>query len=246
MSGKQKILVSLVVVAIAAIAGIAFAVGYIVKGPANSYASPNSAAVPQVVPQDSAQLPAEFSQKAKSEVAQASDVSVRLVTASSVSAFTTAIQAEVCIELPSTEDWNPEASLIAGGQTIPAFGWGLLGNTKDPATYASRNRCYKLDFALPKGVQGQAAPLRIVLERLFIPPPDMPTEEQCAQAQQKLDEAGRGIEFTCRLYPEQGGWGYDLVKTPQDMSEEQIGTLIMQAFRQKVVEGPWEFTLDNP
>lgn len=246
MSSKSKIPLSLVLV-MAAVAGIAFAAAYIFKGSTNSSVSPNSAMVPQAALQDSGQIPAQSSRKGNYEVVEASDVSVSLVSwnTAPATASAVAIQVEVCIQLPSTENWISEASLIVGEQTIPAFGWGLL-NPKDPATYTGRHRCYQLDFALPEGGQTQAAPLRFVVERLFIPPPMMPTEEQCAQAQQKLDEAGRGIKFSC-WYPDGGGgWGYDVLNKPQGMSEEQVASLIYEALREKVVEGPWEFTLSVP
>jgi|BarGraIncu01122A_1022018.scaffolds.fasta_scaffold16989_2 hypothetical protein len=239
MSSKKKMLVSLILV-LATIAGIAFASGYVVKGLVNSPAFPNSPTVPQAALQDSVQIPAHSSQKVKPEVAEVNNVSVSL---SNVSATATAINVEVCIQLPSTENWIPEASLIMGGQTISAEGWGLL-NSKDPATYTSSNRCYQLDFMRPEGVQIDGTPAKVTVERLFIPPPIVPTKEQCAAAQQKLDAASKGINFTC-WYPEGGGgWGYDVLKKPQGMSDDQVAASIYEALREKVVEGPWEFALN--
>lgn len=236
MLSKQKILVSLAIVVMVVAAGIAFGAGYIVKGFVHSSNSPYSvqAALP-----DSTQTSTPSSQEGNDGI-QAKNISMRL---GATTTSANRVQAEVCIQLPSTENWVPEASLVAGGQTIPANGWVML-NSKDPSTYTSSNRCYQLSFAIPNEVQTQAAPLQIEVERLFIPPPTMPTEEQCAQAQQKLDAASSGIKFTCNLQPDRGAWGYDVQQRPQGMSDEQVASLIFGALREKVVEGPWMFILN--
>jgi hypothetical protein len=240
MLKKSKILVFLTLMAVAVIS-ISFIAGYVLKGSTLSSASSSNlnVAAPAIT-QNSTQAP-QLVHESNLSTLEVKGVSLQL---SGVLASNDTLQVKLCIHLPSTDDWNPEASLIVGRQTVPAQGWGLL-NSKNPATYASLDRCYQFSFALPKGFQTQSTPLQVEVERLFIPPPDMPTAEQCAQAQQKLDAERSGIKFTCNLQPNQGGWGYNLLQKAQGMSDDQAGSLIMDAFKQKVIEGPWKFNVDS-
>ncbi len=239
---KSKVFVWLTL-AIVVVSGISLATGYFrgssVSLPSLPSSSADLAEVTQETSPPATQVPPSSQDRTTQTVR---DISFRL---SGVRASANILQVELCIHLPSTENWIPEAGLVVGGQTFPAHGWVLL-NSKDAATYISRDRCYRFSFSVPEGARSQAFAAQLVVYKLYTPAPDMPTEEQCARAQQKLQEANTGIKFACRLYPDQGSWGYDILEKPQNMSEDQASLLINQAFIEKTAEGPWKFSVEIP
>lgn len=150
-------------------------------------------------------------------------------------------QAEICLQLPSTADWIPEAVLTLGSQEVIGD-WRLL-NPKDPATYASQNRCYAYSFPVTYDVSTTAQQFSITINQLKTSVPEVLDADMIAKAKQKLQAAASGVGFAYK----QGdhGFGFEITQKPVAMSDEQAYKMISEAFSESI-GGPWAFTLNVP
>lgn len=151
-------------------------------------------------------------------------------------------EAEMCIQLPTAADWNPEAHLAWGQVKVTRSEWTML-NWRDPATLASQHRCYRFTFSYAG--PGQPKELQLVVERLATSPEV--TEEVCAAGRGRLRTENPALDFTCNIDRGQEGGGVriDILQKPAEMSEEQAYGLIMDSFKE-IVQGPWAFPLAVP
>jgi predicted RNase H-like nuclease len=66
--------------------------------------------------------------------------------------------------------------------------------------------------------------------------PELPTPENCRQAQERLQKSHPEVAFECLA--EGQGMGVHVTRKPEGMREEQALTLAWDAFRESVF-GPW-------
>lgn len=150
-------------------------------------------------------------------------------------------EAEICLQLPSTADWIPEAVLTLGSQEIIGD-WHLL-NPKDPATYASKNRCYAYSFPVTYDVSATAQQFSIIINQLKTSVPEVLDADMLAKVEQRLQATASGVSFTYQ--PNDHGFGFEITQKPAGMSDAQAYELISAAFTDQV-QGPWRFTVLAP
>lgn len=141
--------------------------------------------------------------------------------------------ATVCFNLPTSADWQPEASLSLGDQTGMLLGWGM---TQRPSV-DDVARCFNLSFNAFYG--GQPATLTLTVDRLRISEPE--TREYWEAVRDALLEYGIEIEVVM-----EGGVYYNLLSQPEDMTDMEVATLMQQVRleQRETTEGPWIFSLE--
>ena len=152
------------------------------------------------------------------------------------------VTAEICITLPDTADWLPEAALISDQGRVAADGWEIV-NFKQSKAWLSRNRCYRFSFSAPALAPVDAsktANFQIEVERLVTSLPEVITEAQCVAARNKLAAATPKIAIACR--PAGSGYAFEVAQKPADISIDEAYKTVARSFSE-VVEGPWTFTV---
>jgi hypothetical protein len=145
-------------------------------------------------------------------------------------------EAEICIDLPTNQDWLPYASLETAAGKIPAEGVALL-SAKDPNTYAGTFRCYR--FTFPPQEQAAGGNVKIIVEKIQTTIPEFISDELCNNAREKARAASPNLDFTCVMGSH--GGGIQITDKPADWSDEQALGLAYASLVD-LVEGPWEFT----
>ena len=155
------------------------------------------------------------------------------VTLEAVTVTPSQTQARVCYDLPDSRDWQPVARLEIGGVPALPAGWGM---TQRPTAEDVR-RCFNVTF--DSFFDGDPATLIFTVDKLRTSEPE--TREYWDAVKAGLAEHGIVIDVVMA-----GGRYYDLVSVPEDMTDEQFGT-IMRTVREGLlpaIDGPWVFTVD--
>jgi hypothetical protein len=166
------------------------------------------------------------------------------VTVESVQTTADEVQAELCIEMPTLDQWFPEASLTVAGTTIPNRGWSLV-NAKDPDVMKTARRCYV--FRFPVTAEQSAAGIgTLKLERLSREiEGGLLSEAGEAAAKERLLKDHPEIEFEVVIVHGEGGGGayVDFLSKPEGMSEEEALQLVREAAEEEIPVG-WEAEID--
>lgn len=137
------------------------------------------------------------------------------------------INVDLCLNLPSSEPWNPYASLTIGGNVIPNTGVTFL-NVKDPQATQGTYRCYRFTFPYDFSTAPQnAATLR--LEKIWMEVGrGQYTPETLQTIRQRVQQAAPGLEFEIVSDAGKGGGGgyFQIVSLPQGMSVQAANRLI--------------------
>lgn len=148
------------------------------------------------------------------------------------------VEADVCVSLPSNEDWQPEARLISdAGDIFPEL--VELHNSKDPETFSGSYRCYRFSFP---NAEGSLTNARIVIDQLKTSFPMRLDAEKCSLASEALRSIHSQFAFRCEI-GDHGGV-LEIIEKPVGMSEEQAVQLAFDSLV-KTVTGPWVFSI-NP
>lgn len=148
------------------------------------------------------------------------------------------VASEICITLPSTADWQPEAVLVSDQGRVAADSWAIL-NFKQSKAWASRNRCYRFTFPAALDLN-QTSNFQIEIERIATSLPEGVTETQCNAARDRLAAGSSGITIAC--HQTASGYNFEVTHKPAGMSVEDAYRTSAHAFSD-VVEGPWTFTV---
>jgi hypothetical protein len=154
------------------------------------------------------------------------------------------IQAELCIFLPSLEQWGPYATLIVDGKVISNSEVALI-NAKDPNTAKSQTRCYQ--FTFPVTVTEKMSKTAVLkLEKLTADyQGGLLTETGLVAIKKRLQETQPQIDFTVVIEKGKGGGGayIQILAKPDGMSDDQVFQLIQQASVEEVSEN-WQEVVD--
>lgn len=150
------------------------------------------------------------------------------------------VQAELCIELPTLDPWNPYATLTVDGTVIPNSGWDLL-NAKDPSVMKSQTRCYL--FTFPVSVADSTSNTgTLKLERLSAEVRGgLLSDDGVAAAKARLHNDQPQLDFKVVIETGNGGGGayIQILSKPDNMSDEQAIQLIQQASINEIA-GNWQ------
>ena len=140
-------------------------------------------------------------------------------------------EVSICCDLPSKNDWQPEATLKLGDFEPVSIG---IYSSDGPADGV--RRCVQLSFPAPYERKSTMATLTI--DRL-VTPIDYFTNTEAAR--QKLAEQGIVVEF----HVEESSADYEVLSAPEGMSDEELHRLIGDSLRE-IYPGPWIFSVQIP
>lgn len=139
------------------------------------------------------------------------------------------VQAELCIEMPTLDPWNPYATLTVDGMVIPNSEVALL-NAKNPKVMETSNRCYL--FTFPLSADGSISGKGVLkLEKLWLElGRGQFTDEVIAQIKTRLNKVAPGVDFEVVTVAGKGGGGafIKITSKPEGMSDDEIVSLIQQ------------------
>lgn len=145
--------------------------------------------------------------------------------------------AEICVDLPTTEDWLPYLSLQTNAGVMQAEEVALQG-AKDPATYSSTSRCYRVTFnGVSKDIRGDVT---IIVTKIQTTLPEVISDEFCNAGRAKLHVANPAVDFSCTM--SSNGGGVQIINKPANMTGQQAVDLVFGSLV-NTVEGPWAFTV---
>lgn len=154
------------------------------------------------------------------------------------------IQSELCIVLPSLEQWGPYATLSIDGKVTPNSEVALI-NAKSPAVSKSQTRCYQ--FTFPVTVTESMSKTAILkLEKLSVDyQGGLLTETGLAATRKRLQETQPQIDFNVIIEKGEGGGGayIQILSKPDGISDDQVFQLIQQASIEEVSEN-WQEVVD--
>jgi hypothetical protein len=151
-------------------------------------------------------------------------------------------QAVICFQMPSAIDWGLSASRISvSGREYPFTSGGILTGPGAPdAAITAPERCNEVGFDIGFDDKTDTS-LTLTIPKLIASVNEVVTEETVAKANKRLAE--KGIEFNY-INIDHGG-NFEILKRPEGLSDEEIGTLIWDALAEQY-EGPWVFTVEIP
>jgi DNA-binding CsgD family transcriptional regulator len=160
---------------------------------------------------------------------QANNVTMSLM---SVQKNDTLTNAEICAQLPDTQDWNLNGVILTAGNVQNSLSGYRLKNPKSADTYSNSHRCYIVEF--PVGVSNYGnSPVSVSISNIRVPAENN-LEANCARALEQLAPLYPGLDFTCGPL----GLFYSNLKLPSGMSQDQADKIIMDALEQAIY-GPW-------
>ena len=166
------------------------------------------------------------------------------VTLQSLSVNENDVQAELCIEMPSMEPWNPYATLTVDGTAIPNSEVSLI-NAKDPAVMKSQNRCYL--FTFPVSVANSTSHTgTLSLEKLWLElGRGLLTDDVVTQIKGRLHQSQPQLDFKVVHTAGNGGGGAEIkiLSKPTGMNNADAIQLIQQASIDEV-PGNWQMDVD--
>ena len=139
------------------------------------------------------------------------------------------VQAELCIEMPTLDPWNPYATLIVDGVAIPNSEVAVL-DAKDPKVMQTANRCYLFTFPLsPDGsISGKGV---LKLDKLWLElGRGQLTDAVIAEVRARLSKMAPGVDFEMVSVSGKGGGGVliNITSKPENMSDEDVERLIQR------------------
>lgn len=145
--------------------------------------------------------------------------------------------AEICIDLPTTEDWLPYLSLRTSAVEMPVEEVALQ-SAKDPATYSSTSRCYRVTFnGRSKDINGEVT---VVVTKIQTTLPEVVSDELCDSGRAKLSVTSPNVDFSCIM--SSNGGSIQIVGKPANMTDQEAFGLVYSALV-STVDGPWAFTV---
>ncbi len=145
--------------------------------------------------------------------------------------------AEICIDLPTTEDWLPYPSLQTSIGEMIVEEVALQG-AKDSATYSSTLRCCRITFnGASKDIKGDVT---IIVTKLQTTLPEIVSDELCNAGRTKLQVANSDVDFSCAM--SSNGGSIQIVGKPANMTDQEAFGLVYNSLV-TTVEGPWAFTV---
>lgn len=146
------------------------------------------------------------------------------------------VQTELCIFLPSIEQWGPFATLSIDGEIVTNSEIALI-DPKDPKTATSQTRCYRFTFPITV-IPEMPKTAVLKLENLTADyHGGLLTNAGLTTAQKRLHETQPLIDFTVIIEKGDGGGGayIQILSKPDGMNDDQVMKLIQQA---SIVEFP--------
>ena len=127
------------------------------------------------------------------------------------------------------------------GREYPFTSGGILTGPGAPdAAITAPERCNEVGFDIGFDDKTDTS-LTLTVPKLMASVNEVVTEETVAKANKRLAE--KGIEFNY-INMDHGG-NFEILKRPEGLSDEEIGTLIWDALAEQY-EGPWVFTVEIP
>jgi hypothetical protein len=144
------------------------------------------------------------------------------------------LQADMCFDYPSQEDWllsnSPDNVFLTVGQvTIPHSGFSEI-DIKSDVNGNSAQRCDYLNFPITPGQD--LSSFTITINQLVTSMPDVP---DCAKVQRKLDLANKGIQISCNANS-----GIDIKSKPSNLSDFDARKIVFES-QIDTFQGPWVF-----
>lgn len=150
------------------------------------------------------------------------------------------VQANLCILLPSVDQWGPFATLTVDGKVILNSEVSLI-NAKDPAVIESQTRCYT--FVFPVSVTDSiSTTATLKLEKLSVDVNGgLLTKAGLVAAKTRLKKEQPQIDFEMVIEIGEGGGGADIKihSKPENMSDYDALQLILKASIEEV-PGNWQ------
>jgi hypothetical protein len=147
----------------------------------------------------------------------------------SVQVHVSDVQAELCIEMPTLDPWNPYATLTVDGTVIPNSEVALL-NAKNPTVMETSNRCYL--FTFPLSADGSISGKGVLkLEKLWLElGRGQLTDEVIAEVKTRLNSVSPGVDFevVTTAGKDGGGVSINITSKPENMSDDDVVSLIQQ------------------
>lgn len=145
------------------------------------------------------------------------------------------LQASVCFQLPSEDDWllgssAEDVTLLIGEKRVPIWGFKLI-DWKQSAAGNKTHRCDQLYF--PVSADEISQPFTITINKLATSIPEHP---DCEKAQAKLNSARTGIVIKCKTNT--NGGGFEITQKPASIENVQATKLVQEAFSE-TINGPW-------
>lgn len=145
--------------------------------------------------------------------------------------------AEICVDLPTTEDWLPYASLQTNAGDMSVEEVALL-NAKDPATYSGTSRCYRITLnGRSKDISGEVT---FIVAKIQTTLPELVTDDLCNAGRAKAQATTPAVDFSCVMSSH--GGSIQITSKPTDMTDQQAFDLAYRALV-STVDGPWVFTV---
>jgi hypothetical protein len=139
------------------------------------------------------------------------------------------VQAELCIEMPTLDPWNPYATLTVDGTVISNSEVALL-NAKDPKVMETANRCYL--FTFPLSTEGNISGKGMLkLDKLWLElGRGQLTDAVIAEVKARLSKVAPGVDFEMESVSgkDGGGVSINITSKPENMSNEDVERLIQQ------------------
>lgn len=161
-----------------------------------------------------------------------------------VQAHASDIQAELCIEMPTLEPWNPYATLTIDNIVIQNSEVTLL-NAKDPKVMEALNRCYLFTFPLsPNGSASGKGVLK--LEKLWIElGRGQLTDKVVTEIKTRLKSVSPEVDFEVVTTTGENGGGASINVTskPENMSAAEAVSLIQRLSIDEILTN-WETTIN--
>ncbi len=155
------------------------------------------------------------------------------------------VEAIICLDLPNTESWIPDASIKIKGDVIEWSNFVLI-NSKDPATYTSTNRCFLIGFPYNKTVEKKIH-VNISVNLFQDNGSDLASNETAKKIKDKLHINYPELDFEIVTDIGNNGGGGSILITSKSaaMSEDETLQLIYDATIEKG-NGKWDFDIDMP
>ena len=157
------------------------------------------------------------------------------------------LQAEICMDMPTLDPWNPYASITIGDVVVPND-QVILVNAKDPKVMASKYRCYVFSFPITdKLATSQTAVLKI--EKLWVEVGrGLLTDDVLPTVKSRVQQKYPTLDFeVIQTSGEQGGGAaIKILSKPADVSDQSVLEAIRQAMINEIPEA-WLMQIDiNP
>jgi len=155
------------------------------------------------------------------------------------------IEAIICLDLPNTESWIPDAKIKIKDDVIEWSDFALI-NSKDPTTYTSTNRCFLIGFPY-KRTDEKKIHVNISVNLFQDNGSDLAGNETAKKIKDKLHVNYPELDFeiVTDIGNNGGGGSIRITSKPATMSEDKTLQLIYDATIEKG-NGQWDFDIDMP